>query len=228
MRAVEGREMRQENVLLVDDNDLLRSVMVRLLTKTFQHVAAVANGTEALKQIGEKFYHIVFLDKNLPDIDGLDVLQHITVQSPHSRVVMITSEVDANIRQEALRRGAFEFLEKPLDADKLRIALRGKRICKQLQARIDEMHEGVTHNLSHSGILINTDAAFQCGANVDVLLHVSDEQKIPLKGTVVRTADSACIPVQSPSAGDTMKYAVGMQLVNPPFDYYSFVESLIL
>jgi DNA-binding NtrC family response regulator len=220
--------MRPENVLLVDDNDLLRSVMIRLLTKMFQHVSAVGNGTDALQQIGANFYHVVILDKNLPDIDGLDVLKYVTVKSPHSRVVMITSDLEAGIRQEALNRGALEFFEKPLDVDKLRIALRGKRICKQVQARIDERHRGMTHDISYSGMLVNTNVVFQCGATVDVLLHVSDDVKIPLKGTVVRTADSTCIPSQSSSAGDTMRYAVGMQLVNPPSDYYSFVESLIL
>jgi CheY-like chemotaxis protein len=220
--------MRPENVLLVDDNDLLRSVMTRLLTKMFYAVEAVSNGTDALQQIEAKFYHVVILDKNLPDIDGLDVLKCVTVKSPHTRVVMITSDLEAGVRQEALNRGALEFFEKPLDVDKLRIVLRGKRVCKEVHARIDERYEGMTHNLSYSGILVNTDGVFQCGATVDVLLHVSDDRKIPLKGMVVRTADSVCIPSQSFTAGDTMKYAVGMQLVNPPSDYYSFVESLVL
>jgi DNA-binding NtrC family response regulator len=220
--------MRPENVLLVDDNDLLRSVMTRLLTKMFHSVSAVSNGTDALQQIGSAFYHVVILDKNLPDIDGLDVLKHVTVKSPYTRVVMITSDLDAGIRQEALNRGAVEFFEKPLDVEKLRVVLRGMRVCKEVQTRIDERHEGMTHNLSYSGILVNTDVVFQCGATVDVLLHVSDDRKIPLKGIVVRSADSVCIPSQSASIGETMKYALGMQLVNPPTDYYSFVESLML
>jgi DNA-binding NtrC family response regulator len=220
--------MRPENILLVDDNDLLRSVMTRLLAKMFYSVAAVSCGTDALRLIGEQFYHVVILDKNLPDIDGLDVLKHITVRSPHTRVVMITSDLEANIRQEALNRGALEFFEKPLDVERLRLALRGKRICKQVQTRIDERHEGITHNVSYSGMLVNTDAFFQCGATVDVLLHASDVWKIPLKGTVVRTADPTCVSAQSSSMGDFMKYDVGMQLVNPSSDYYSFVESLML
>jgi CheY-like chemotaxis protein len=220
--------MRPENVLLVDDNDLLRSVMTRLLSKMFYSVAAVSNGTDALQLVGEKFYHVVILDKNLPDLDGLDILKHITVKSPHTRVVMITSDLDANVRQEALNTGALEFFEKPLDVEKLRVALRGKRIFKQVEAMIDEKHGGITRDLSLSGILVNTDARFQCGETVDILLYVSDERKIPLKGTVVRTADSTCIPPRFSPAGDTMKYAVGMQLVNPSPDYYSFVDSLIL
>ncbi|MDA8242328.1 MAG: response regulator [Nitrospiraceae bacterium] len=220
--------MRPENVLFVDDNELLRSVMMRFFSKEFQHVKAVGTGNEAMKQIQEKFYHIVILDKKLPDIDGLDVLDYISGKSPHSRVVMITSSADEDIRQEALKRGAFEFFEKPFDIDKLKAALRGMRVFKSVQASIDEKHKGMIYNLSDSGMLVMTDAVFKCGATVDILLHVRDNREIPLKGRVVRTSDSSCIPPQFPSAEDGMKYAVGMQLVDPPSDYFSFVDSLML
>jgi two-component system response regulator (stage 0 sporulation protein F) len=220
--------MRAESVLFVDDNELLRSVMMRFFAKEFQHVVAVGTGSEAMKQIQENFYHIVILDKKLPDIDGLDVLQYIRRKSPHSRVVMITSNADESVRQEALEKGAFEFFEKPFDIDKLKTALRGMRVFKSVPARIDEKHKGLIHNFSDSGILVATDAVFECGTSVDILLHISDDREIQLKGRVVRTADSSCIPPQSTLSEVGMKYAVGMQLVDPPPDYLSFVDSLIL
>ncbi len=219
--------MRPESVLFVDDNELLRSVMRRFFAKEFEHVVAVGTGSEAMKQIREKFYHIVILDKKLPDIDGLDVLEYIRGKSPHSRVVMITSNVDENVRQEALEKGAFEFFEKPFDIDKLKTALRGMRVFKSLQARIDEKHEGIISNFSDSGVLVTTDAVFECGSTVDILLHISDNKNISLKGRVVRTADSSCSPSKSPLSDDDMKYAFGMQLVDPPSDYLSFVDSLM-
>ncbi len=228
MRGEKEVSVRPESVLFVDDNELLRSVMLRFFAKEFQHVKAVGTGNEAMKQIQEKFYHIVILDKKLPDIDGLDVLDYIRGKSPHSRVVMITSSAEEDIRQEALARGAFEFFEKPFDIDKLKVALRGMRVFKAVPARIDERHEGVIYNLSDSGMLVMTDAVFECGTTVDILLHAPDNHAIPLKGRVVRTAESSCIPPQFPSAEDGMKYAVGMQLVDPPSDYFSFVDSMML
>lgn len=219
--------MRPQNILFVDDNELLRSVMLRYFAKEFQHVIAVGTGNEAMKQVQEEFYHIVVLDKQLPDIDGLDVLDYIRVKSPRSRVVMITSNTDASVRQEAFNRGAFEFFEKPFNIDNLRTICRDLRICKKLHARINEKHVCMTHDLSASGILVNTDAVFQCGASVDILLQTADNQAIPLKGTVVRTADSACISPLSVAAEDIMRYAVGIQLVAPPSDYSTFVYSLL-
>jgi len=220
--------MRPEHVLFVDDNEVLRSMMARLFRKEFEHVTAVGTGREAMKQIDEHLYHIVILDKKLPDVDGFDVLAHIRKKSPHSRVVIITSDPDENLRQEALNRGAFEFFEKPFDIDKIKATLRGLRVFKWLPAKIDEKYESVTCNLSNVGILMLTNADLGSGTNIDILLHASDDRKIPLKGTIVRTADPASLPKRPPEANDSMKQAVGIRLFDPPPDYYSFLDSLVL
>ncbi len=220
--------MRNESVLFVDDNELLRAVMHRFFTKEFHHVMAVGTGYEAMKHIQERFYHIVILDKKLPDIDGLDVLDHIKRKSPRSRVVMITSSADESVRQKALEKGAFEFFEKPFDIDKLRVALKGMRVFKEMPASIDEKHKGIICNFSDSGMLVVTDTVFECGKIVDILFHISDNEDISIKGKVVRTADSSCVEPLSPLSEEGMKYAVGMQLLDPPSDYISFVDSLIL
>jgi CheY-like chemotaxis protein len=220
--------VRPENVLFVDDNELLRSLMIRFFKKEFQHVTAVGTGNEAIKQIGENFYHIVILDKKLPDADGLEVLAYIRKKSPHSRVVMITSSIDESARQEALKAGAFEFFEKPFDIIKLRAALRGLRVFKSLRIRISEKYEGVICNLSNTGMLMMTDAVLACGITVDVLLQTPVNGDIPLKGRIIRTTDSDCSSPYSLAADDTRIYAVGIQLVEPPPEYHSFVESLIL
>jgi two-component system response regulator (stage 0 sporulation protein F) len=219
--------MRPENVLFVDDNDLLRSLMLRCFKKEFGHVAAVGTGNEAIKQIQENFYHIVILDKKLPDADGFDILDHIREKSPRSRVVMITSHAEENVRQEALSRGALEFFEKPFDINKLKAVLRSIRVCTSLPAQIAEKCRGVINNLSVSGMLVTTDAVLECGSTVEILLHTSDNREIQLTGRVVRTANSDCTPPASFPGADAMKYAVGIQLVEPPPVYSSFVNSLI-
>jgi CheY-like chemotaxis protein len=220
--------MRPENILFVDDNELLRSVMERFFAKEFQHIMSVGTGTEAMMHIRETFYHVVILDKKLPDIDGLDILAFIREKSPKSKVIMITSNGDASVMQQALEGGAFGFFEKPFDIKKLKAALRCNRVHKPLPARIAEKYDGMSHNLSDSGILIMTDAVFSCGTAVDLLLKTSDKCEIPLKGTVMRTCDSSCVPPHpfGFTAKDTMKYGVGIQLVEPPPAYSSFVGSL--
>ena len=141
---------------------------------------------------------------------------------------MITSSADESVRQKALQKGAFEFFEKPFDIDKLKIALQGMRVFKSFPASIDEKHKGVIYNFSDSGILVMTDAVFECGATVDIVLHTNYNKDFTLKGKVVRTSDSSCGRPMSLHAEEEMKFAVGMQLVDPPPDYISFVDSLIL
>lgn len=220
--------MRPENVLLVEDNDLLRLYMVHFFLKAFQRVLAVGTGTDAMEQIEESFYHMVILDKNLPDVDGLEVLAHIREKSPHSRVVMNSADADERIRREALKRGAFEFYEKPFDIKKLKAALKGMRVSKSLKARIAAKYRGGTCNLSDSGMLLITDAVLACGTTIDILLHTPENREIPLQGRVIRSIDSHGMPPQCMAPQEEMRHAVGIQLVGPPPEYYSLVDSLIL
>src|SRR4030066_1009245 len=91
-------KLRPENVLLVDDNELLLSGMKRFLEKDFVHVAASVTGEEAIMNIQKHLYHVVILDINLPGVNGWTVLEHIKQNSPHSRVIIITSDEDGGIR----------------------------------------------------------------------------------------------------------------------------------
>jgi CheY-like chemotaxis protein len=219
--------MRPENILFVDDNELLRSVMERFFAKEFRHVMSVGTGTEAIKHIQETFYHVVILDKKLPDIDGLEILAYIRENSPRSKVVMITSNADEGTMKQALEGGAFGFFEKPFDVKKLKAALRSNRVYKSFPARINGKYDGLSHNLSDSGILIMTDTVFSSGTPIDFLLQTS-ECEIPLKGMVMRTCDSCDVPPHPFVAKNNMQYAVGIQLVEPPPAYSSFVGSLMV
>lgn len=112
-----------EKVLLVEDNELLLFSMKRFLEREFNHVMAVSTGEDAITHLKGQFYNVVVLDIKLPGMDGWEVLEHIKRESPNTRVIVITTSEDEGTRENALSRGASEFLEKPFDLEELRKVL---------------------------------------------------------------------------------------------------------
>ncbi len=119
-------------ILLVDDEILL----LRSLTATLRHdgadVTAVANGKDALTEISRLPYDICFLDVQLPDANGLDLMNVVRKVSPETRVIIMTA-VDLDDRQlNDLRANEGHYLPKPFDLDEVRLLVR--RIRKNTDA----------------------------------------------------------------------------------------------
>ena len=108
-------------VLVVDDTTTYRMI-VRRSAESIAGVEVVdfaANGRIALDKLGRMAVDVVLLDVEMPEMDGLTTLQHITKLYPHIAVVMVSgaSHANANIVVECLNSGAFDFVTKPLESD---------------------------------------------------------------------------------------------------------------
>jgi DNA-binding NtrC family response regulator len=106
-----------KNVLIVDDEYLLRFT----LSATFAHddtqVKAVATGKEALREINGLPYDLCILDLHLPDANGIDIMKAVLTVSPKTRIIIITGyELDDELRKSLLARGC-GFLMKPFKLD---------------------------------------------------------------------------------------------------------------
>ncbi len=115
--------MISQSVLLVDDNELLLLCMKRIFEKTIPRVTIVRNGCEACTQLRHQSFDVVVLDLNLPDVHGFQLLEYVKLKTPSSRVVIFSADSDDKIRRDALRKGALEFIEKPVEFDRLRSTL---------------------------------------------------------------------------------------------------------
>jgi FixJ family two-component response regulator len=72
-----------------------------------------------VSEISQQFYHIILLDVRMPELSGVELLPAVVTQSPHSKVILITGYADKDVAVAALRRGAFDLLEKPISLDLL-------------------------------------------------------------------------------------------------------------
>ena len=111
-------------LLIVDDEGSIRDALRQLFEYEDHQVQAAADGPDAIDRFGTFRPDVVFLDVKMQGMDGLEVLARIREQDGHAVVVMISGHGTIETALEATRKGAFDFLEKPLDTDRLLVTLR--------------------------------------------------------------------------------------------------------
>ncbi len=111
-------------VLVVDDEKGIREALTQVLEYEEIDVQACAAGSEALQRYPEFRPHLVFLDVKMQGMDGLETLRKLRELDPHAQVVMISGHGTIQTAVEATQLGAYDFLEKPLDTDRILLTLR--------------------------------------------------------------------------------------------------------
>ncbi|HEX9580133.1 MAG TPA: sigma-54 dependent transcriptional regulator [Gemmatimonadales bacterium] len=111
-------------VLVVDDEKGVREALRQLLEYEGADVRTVASGAEALGAYHEFHPHLVLLDVKMAGMDGLETLVKIREHDPRAHVVMISGHGTIQTAVEATQRGAYDFLEKPLDTDRILLTLK--------------------------------------------------------------------------------------------------------
>jgi two-component system nitrogen regulation response regulator NtrX len=111
-------------VLVVDDEKGVREALRQLLEYEGVEVRAVASGPEALEAYKESHPHLVLLDVKMAGMDGLEVLGKLREMDASAQVVMISGHGTIQTAVEATQLGAYDFLEKPLDTDRILVTLK--------------------------------------------------------------------------------------------------------
>jgi two-component system nitrogen regulation response regulator NtrX len=114
----------KRRVLVVDDEKGIRDALKQLLEFEGIEVQTGASGGEALQVYPELQPHLVFLDVKMQDMDGLTTLKRLREMDPAAQVVMISGHATIQTAVEATHLGAYDFLEKPLDTDRILLTLR--------------------------------------------------------------------------------------------------------
>jgi two-component system nitrogen regulation response regulator NtrX len=134
--------------MVVDDESGVREAMRQLLEYEQIEVRAVASGAEALETYPEFLPHLVFLDVKMAGMDGLETLAKLRQLDPAAQVVMISGHGTIQTAVEATQLGAYDFLEKPLDTDRVLLTLRNafqhvalETENRRLRANLDDRYE---------------------------------------------------------------------------------------
>ena len=111
-------------VLIVDDERAIRYSLKEILEMENYQVELAENGLEGLQKAQKEKYDAIFCDIKMPEMDGIELLGKIIEEGIESPVVMVSGHADINIAVECIKKGAFDFIEKPLDLNRILITLK--------------------------------------------------------------------------------------------------------
>src|SRR6476646_9797203 len=111
--------MMPAKILVADDEQNLRRVLTALLRRNGHDVVQAANGLEAIDHLAE--VDVVITDLRMPGADGMEVLRAASAKHPHVPVIMITAYGSVGQAVEAIKAGAFDYIEKPFEQDSIRV-----------------------------------------------------------------------------------------------------------
>ena len=101
-------------LLIVDDEEGLRSFLEAALVSEGHHVTLAVDGADALLKLERAGFDLVLTDLKMPRVDGMAVLHHVRAEHPGTQVIMLTAFGTVETAVEAMKAGAFDFLQKPL------------------------------------------------------------------------------------------------------------------
>ncbi len=143
----------KESILIVDDDLDFLQIIRLILEKKGYEVGAAPSAAEATAQLKERFYNVTILDISLPDADGTELLSQILEMHPDIIAIMLTGHSSVQNAIKSLNRGAFAYLEKPLDtANLLSVIERGlekQRLVIENRLLLEELerHNHITNTL---------------------------------------------------------------------------------
>ncbi|NOY74406.1 MAG: protein kinase [Kiritimatiellaeota bacterium] len=112
-------QMVKPLVLIVDDDDDVAAFLTKAMEKANYSVITVANCADAIDKLVSVEFDLLLTDVNLPDASGTEILQKAKELNKSAEVIMITGAPDLEAAVDAMKNGAFDYLSKPIDIDKL-------------------------------------------------------------------------------------------------------------
>jgi len=111
-------------ILIIDDEKAIRKTLTEILSFEGYKIDEAADGEEGLKKFRDKTYDAVLCDIKMPKIDGIDFLQRAVENNSDVPVIMISGHGNIETAVEAVKKGAYDFIQKPPDLNRLLITIR--------------------------------------------------------------------------------------------------------
>lgn len=149
----------KSTILVADDELGIRELLVELLQDIY-NVTTAENGLEAYDLLKKEKFDLVLLDLRMPKMTGLEVIQKIHDEKIPTTIICVTADKDINSAVQALKLGAFDYVVKPFDNDKILVLIKNALEKSQLQKQVQYLKNEISTKYSFKNI-IGTSRAMQ-------------------------------------------------------------------
>lgn len=180
-------------ILLVDDDPLVLSGFVEVLSRDSYDVTAVASGQEAIDILRDKEFDVVLTDMVMPRVSGLDVLRAALSQQPESIVIVVTGYASVRSAVDALRLGAYDYVVKPCEDEELlyRVKMGIERSHLRHELRAKELDAEKMKAITQTAVTVND----QINTPLNVILNSAEYirlKSLPDSPGVKQSLDFIC------------------------------------
>ena len=201
-------------ILLIEDEEAIRRVLKKILLEedASHDIHEAADGKQAIEVFGDGTWDLVFCDIKMPHMDGVEVLEKMMAVNPEIPVIMISGHGDINTAVDCLKKGAFDYLPKPPDLNRLlstvRHALEKKTLVQEVKTLKKKVSKKYTMIGESSGMLelrglIEKVAPSEArvlitgpnGSGKELVAHQMHEQSARSKNAMVEV-NCAAIPAE--------------------------------
>jgi DNA-binding NtrC family response regulator len=166
-------------ILIADDHDALRRGLVRGLTEGGHDVEEASNGNAAIERLHDSYFDVVLSDLKMGGSDGLDVLRTARALHPTTSVILMTAFGSVNTAVEAMKIGAFDYVQKPFEIEEMEVKIAKALEHKRLKNELDYLR-GAQQDIYDFDKIVGSSPALQrvldivkkvAKSNTTVLIH---------------------------------------------------------
>ena len=111
-------------ILIIDDERSIRNSLKEILADEGYDVDVAENGAQGCAMVDKEKYSVIFCDIKMPEMDGMEVLDRLAQMGVDAAVIMISGHGDIDTAVDCIKRGAFDFIQKPLDLNRILITIK--------------------------------------------------------------------------------------------------------
>ncbi len=149
-----------DSILIVDDEEIIRESLSFVLAKEGYRVQDAANGRIALEMIREQTFDLVITDLEMPEMKGIELLEQVALHSPETLVVIVTAYGSIDTAIAALRKGAVDYILKPVEFDELIVKISRLLSSRRLTVE-NKLLRGELHRQYNFDQIIGQSSAMQ-------------------------------------------------------------------
>ncbi len=173
--------MQKENILIIDDDLSICEILTKVLKAAGYGTAYAVTGTEGLKSFQEGHFDLVLLDLSLPDTDGFEVAKQLLEENAQTPIILLSAYGTIEKAVQATKIGVYDFLEKPLDRDRLLVTVRNALAHGRLQQELAQYRKQVLEKYQMVGVsqaMKNICALIDKVAPVDTPVLITGENGV--------------------------------------------------